>query len=471
MWIKQYMLLIENKYRKLLLYSEIMKRDKERSKYIPYLKRRINLTKEEIPEIVIRDFQRFKLDWIKQAMSEWDYKKGKHEYSVLERFPGKEVHCELCNAPLTSTVVCVVNVINGRKLYIGKDCVENVLSKNVITKNRYSGLAYERYEHLEKKYPDILEFNNNAHPSKTAKYELSEALLKKETKLFRKIKDVIDKYCKQGVYIKNEFQEIQNNIIEYQDKVNDFVNRNGAEKGLSLTLKNRMKQNHNPKLNEIKRIVHRSGGILTTDAAMLIEDSNYLDEYAKRVNINGLQKQLYIFQHRQGITFAMGLNIDKWRVCLEFPSMVVIKYFTAPNPLVTGRGIESIIKESHNIMPAGKKDEKVLFLAGIKLLEEKNLRVYRPSFKKFRNYVNKREKYIANEDRTRISNDKYQHLISQTVFLKNHNQVATMTKWEVINFGIQYLRSLALDNIPDVTWPSLKNESSIIQDIYTEIQI
>ena len=189
-----------------------MKRDKERSKYIPYLKRRINLTKEEIPEIVIRDFQRFKLDWIKQAMSEWDYKKGKHEYSVLERFPGKEVHCELCNAPLTSTVVCVVNVINGRKLYIGKDCVENVLSKNVITKNRYSGLAYERYEHLEKKYPDILEFNNNAHPSKTAKYELSEALLKKETKLFRKIKDVIDKYCKQGVYIKNEFQEIQNNI-------------------------------------------------------------------------------------------------------------------------------------------------------------------------------------------------------------------------------------------------------------------
>lgn len=46
-----------------------------------------------------------------------------------------------------------------------------------------------------------------------------------------------------------------------------------------------------------------------------------------------------------------------------------------------------------------------------------------------------------------------------------------MTKWEVINFGIQYLRSLALDNIPDVTWPSLKNESSIIQDIYTEMQI
>ena len=32
-----------------------------------------------------------------------------------------------------------------------------------------------------------------------------------------------------------------------------------------------------------------------------------------------------------------------------------------------------------------------------------------------------------------------------------------MTKEEIVTIGIQYLRSLALDIIPDVTWPSLKN--------------
>ncbi|MBA1435196.1 hypothetical protein [Bombilactobacillus bombi] len=448
-----------------------MKKNKERSKYISYLKGKIDLNKEKLPEKVTRDFKRFKLDWIKQAMSEWAYKKGKHEYQVLERFPNEEVHCQLCNAPLTKTVVFVVNLENGRELHIGTDCVANVLSQNVITRNQYSGIAYERYERLEKKYPSILEFNNNIHPSKTAKYELSAVLLKKETQLFRKIKKVIDEYCKQGIYHESEFKEIKNEIVEYQDNVNAFVNRNGAERGLSFKLKNRMQQNHNPKLNEIKRIVHKSKGILTTEAAMLIEDSKYLDEYAEKVNINGLHNQLSLFQHRQGITFAMGLDIYKWKVCLEFPSMTVIKYFTAPDPAVTALGIKNIIRASYTIKPSGEEDETTLFLAGSELLKKKNLNIYRPSFKLFMNYVKKRESHFSSEDKTRISNDKYQQLISKTVFLKNNDQVATMTKEEIITTGIQYLRSIVLDNIPDISWPSLKNKSLVMQDIYTDLQI
>lgn len=182
----QYMLLLENKYRKLLLFSEIMRNNEERSKYIPYLKRTIDLEKEELPKKVTRDFKRFKLDWIKQAMSEWNYKKGRHEYPVSERFPNEEVRCQLCNTPLTRTVVFVVNLKNGRELHIGTNCVANVLSQNVITRNQYSGIAYERYERLEKKYPSILEFSNNVHPSKTTKYELSAVLLKKKRNCLEK---------------------------------------------------------------------------------------------------------------------------------------------------------------------------------------------------------------------------------------------------------------------------------------------
>lgn len=465
------MLLIENKYRKLLLFSEIMKMDKERSKYMTYLKREINLDKENLPKNVVNDFNRFKLNWIKQAMNEWDYKKGRHEYKVSELFPNKEVHCQLCNATLTSTVVFIVNSKNGTALHIGINCVNNVLSQNVITKNQYTGKAYDRYEQLEREYPSILEFNNNTHPSKTSKYELSEALLKKENQLFRKIKRAIDDYCKKGTYSKNKFQEIQNEIIEYQDKVKAFVKRNGAENGLSLKLKNRMRQNHNLKLNEIKRIVHKSEGILTTEAAMLIDDNKYLDEYATKVNTNGLHNQLYLFQHNQGITFAMGLNIYKWKVCLEFPSITIIKHFTAPEPEVTARSIQNIIRESTIIKPSGNKDETTLFLAGSELLKTKNLKIYRPSFRTFINYVNKIESHVAIEDKTRISNDRYQQFISKTVFLKSNNQVATMTKEEVVTIGIQYLRSLALDIIPDVTWPSLKNKSLVMHDIYTKMQI
>lgn len=289
--------------------------------------------------------------------------------------------------------------------------------------------------------------------------------------MFRKIKKVIDKYCKQGIYYESEFQEINKQIVEYQDKVDAFVNRRGAEEGLSLELKNRMQQNHNPKLNEIKKIVHESEGIVTTEAAMLIEDNKYLNEYAEKVNKNGLHNQLYLFQHRQGITFAMGLAIYKCKVCLEFPSTTVIKYFEAPDPEVNVLGIKNIIREPRVIKPSGEEDETVLFLAGSELLKKRNLKLYRPSFTTFMNYVKKRENNVASEDRTKISSDRYHQLISKTVFLKSNDQVATMTKEEVVTAGIHYLKSLALENTPDISWPSLKKELLVMQDIYTDLQI
>lgn len=464
------LLLMEEKYRKLLTLSSFMSEKDDRLKVLNYLQNP-HTDQEDTPKEIVSTLNRFRDDWIQQSMSEWNYIPGQHIFNVTKKFPHKKVHCDLCNAPLSRKVVFVQNTKNGKELHIGVDCAENILLQSVRDRAKYYGIQYERHEKLEKAYPGIFDFLNQKRLSDTSKYELSSSLLRTENKIISRIRRVIKLYCEKDVLDEYYINELLKEIPNFKNKVNGYLNRQGAENGLSLQLRERLRVNKNPNREEILKLVRDNDGMITTPAAILIEDKKYLNDYAKKVNDTGLCDKLSKFTHVQGTVFNLEIKYQKHKkINLKFSSKNVISHFGAPVPSVTNEAIDGIINDTNLLIPCDNISKEKSFEMGINFLANNKFDIFFPSFQSFTEYVQRKEINISQEDKTILHEDKYTELISEHIYLIKNKTYYKLSKADIIKTGLIRLKKILLKSKLNIPMPKMKIIPSVFDDIYNMYQ-
>ena len=391
-------------------------------------------------------------EWERQSMKEWRRDPKKFELSVEKDFGGEAQRCDLCGTRLPKSVFHVVNHKNGLNLHIGGDCVENVMNLEPEIGSSLTDAEYKRQQEFLGLYPQIVEFLHNS-PSDVAPFEVSSGIIKQETSLRKKGNALRTQFVRKSNKKYAELNALCQDIKRLQQSIDlDVADKSNAN-GLSIYLRRQLEIDQNKQVKNIRRYVQEKNGFLKTDAAILIQDHSFLEDYQKMViSQNNSEKtgiaNVVLVSH--GV-FAVDFICKIAHARFVFDSEDVISAFKYPVGSFTKQAVKNLLVRSES-RKLDKTAEHAIHKLGISYFESKGLQEARIDFQSFTNFVQKHEQRLIDDDKSHVTPGRFNKLLKSVTILSNHGRYAVYSRDEVKQIGEEYFISCFVGNpSPSVT--------------------
>lgn len=425
-------LLIDEKYRRMLLSSEFMKQP-ELKQYRDCLVAGISL--EEAPEDVREAFALHHNDWIRNSMGEWRRAQPKYELTIRYDYKGEKQTCELCDHVLTSNVYHVFNKVNGHSLYIGSTCLDHVLNKESGVNGRVLSIAQaKRQDDFKAQFPDVYALLSDR-PSDAAAYEVSDQIIHEETALVTSVRGVLRRFV-DGNRDYGDVHRLRNQLVALKAHIRqDMVGKND-QNSLSRQFREQIKMDQSSQFNSIRRSAQANGGYLTTETAALIKVTQFLQQYLDRLNhlnqpqTTGIQA---IASPKQGV-FQITLHNQLGSLTYSFNSKLVIGAFQYPLNNVTHEKAQQLLTSGGHVVK--KLSQSQMLAMGMAALEARGFESSVVEVDEFRAYVRQAERRITDsKERTNVTVGRFNQINKQQLLFSFRDQFVMHTPAEVAAHG------------------------------------